>query len=504
VRLPQAGHFLVSEPHLLQAVGHQLAGAPEAGEILDRFLDAGAQLLDPAHPRGHLAHRPVEPLDVAGEGAHPERLLGDPLDVGVQAGGLLAQRPHLRLDRRGTLAGGVEDREARLAFLDRVPEVGDPLAHRVQTAVLQLEALAALPHLFPQIVQRLAGRLLGFLGLLRHRLQLLGTGQHLRLGRLHLGDLGLDLAEAPDLLFLAPEPGVELAVEPGKLRDLGGRPVHRLALLLQHPGLLRHLVRQRLEHREPVLKVGHCGHRLVHWLEGAGKRLHPALNVLQPAGGGLAVLVECLQPRGAVPVSRERVVRLGPHPRDAVGKLGQLGPELVGIAMQRLYRALLAEEVIELLAKLQHPVHFVVHRLHASLQLVHLRLRLDHPLRLGDRRGELCTEFLDPGHLRLDRYAPLAQRLQLRRAIQDRSEGPDLFCGGLGSGHESLERGGDVRPAGIDGDYAVVRAAAAFQEGDHGLTPRDSARGGDEKDARRTCPRCATDMPNAGRPSRPD
>ena len=134
------------------------------------------------------------------------------------------------------------------------------------------------------------------LGLLRAGLQLLVPGDHLGLRRLHLGDLGLDRAEPADLLLLPPEPGVELAVQPGELGDLGGGPVHRLALLLQRRGLLGELVGQRLEHGELVLDVGNGLGGLVERLQRALDALHPADHVVQPAGGGACVLVEGLEP----------------------------------------------------------------------------------------------------------------------------------------------------------------------------------------------------------------
>ena len=81
--------------------------------------------------------------------------------------------------------------------------------------MLQLEAFAALPHLLPQIGEGLAGGLLGLLDLLRRRLQLFGPGQDLVLDRLHFVELGLDRAEAADLLLLPAEPGIQLPVHAG-------------------------------------------------------------------------------------------------------------------------------------------------------------------------------------------------------------------------------------------------------------------------------------------------
>mgnify|MGYP006137865807 CR=1 FL=1 len=65
-------------------------------------------------------------------------------------------------ERRRVRGIGHRDDAVRLGrLLVRVDHHRDPLAHRVQAPVLQLEALAALPHLLPEVVERLAGRLLG-------------------------------------------------------------------------------------------------------------------------------------------------------------------------------------------------------------------------------------------------------------------------------------------------------------------------------------------------------
>ena len=495
VGLPEAGHLLVGQAHLLQPIRHQLPRALEAGEVLHGLLDARAELLDAPDARGHFADRGIDPRDIAAERAEPPGLLGDADDLAIQGGGLLAEGPHLRLHRGRALARGIEDREARLAFLHRVPEVADPLAHRMQTAIVQLEALTALPHLLAQVVERLTRRLLCLLGLLRHGLELVGAGEHLRLGSLNLRDLGLDLAEPADLLLLAAKPGVELAIQPGELGDLGRRAVHRLALLLQHAGLLRYLVRQGLEDGEAVLEIRHLGHRLIHRLEGPGDRLHPPLDLLEPAGRGLTVLVERFQARGAMPMRRQRVVGLGAHPGDLLGELGELGAQGVVLALELGDRALLAEEVVELLAELEDPLELVVHPLHPALQLVHLGLRLGHPLSLGDGRRHLGAELLDSRHLILHRHAPLPQGVQLGRPVHHRYELLELADRCFSPGHELLQRGGDVRSARINGNDAVVRAAAAFQEGDHVYSVR-MARGAVTKGGtRRTGPPSATGMP---------
>ena len=169
---------------------------------------------------------------------------------------LLAHVPYLSLNRGGALARGVEGGEAGLTFLHRVAEVADPLAHRVQTTMLQLETFTALPHLLPQISESLTRSLLGILDLLRGRLQLLGARQHFVLDGLHFGELGLDRPKPADLFLLPAEPGVQLPVHPGELCYLSRGPVYCLALLLQHRGLLGHLVSQRLEHGKLVLDVG--------------------------------------------------------------------------------------------------------------------------------------------------------------------------------------------------------------------------------------------------------
>ena len=65
----------------------------------------------------------------------------------------------------------------------------------------------------------------------------------------------------------------------------------------------------------------------------------------------------------------------------------------------------------------------------------------------------------------------------------------------LRAGDERLEGERDVRSAGIDGDDCVVRAAAAFEEGDHGVAPGARQLGGGSRVIVGTVPTGATGMP---------
>ena len=114
--------------------------------------------------------------------------------------------------------------------------------------------------------------------------------------RLDIDDLGLDAREAADLLLLAAQPGVELAIEHGQLGDLVGGTVDRLPLLLQRRGLLGDVVGQRLDDGELVLDGGNRLGGLGQGIEGALDCLEPARGLFQPAGGGLVLLVDRFEP----------------------------------------------------------------------------------------------------------------------------------------------------------------------------------------------------------------
>ena len=101
------------------------------------------------------------------------------------------------------------------------------------------------------------------------------------------------------------------------------------------------------------------------------------------------------------------------------------------------------------------------------------------------------------GHLALHRLAPLAQGVDLRRAVQHPAHGAELLQRGLGPGDQSLQGDGDVRSAGIDGNDGVVRFAAAFQEGDH-VVLRGGGAVNDEK-SRADEGGSATDVPVGAR-----
>ena len=291
----EASHLFVGHAHPLETVGHKLVRALERHEVLHRLIHVRLEVVDPLHPAGDLvgdvAIRSISCLSEDNRAASS----ASTVQLGGELCRVLAEGPHLGLNGRGALAGGVEHIEPGLALLDGIAKVGDALAHRVQPPVLQLESLAALPHLLAQVGERLFGALHGVLILERGRLQLLAPGDDLGLDRLDLLDLCLDGAEAADLLFLTAKPDVELPVEPGELGDLGGGPLHGLALLLKHPALLRYLLGQRLQYREAVLQIRHRGDGLANRLEGPLHGLHPPDDVFQAAGGGLVLFVERLE-----------------------------------------------------------------------------------------------------------------------------------------------------------------------------------------------------------------
>ena len=206
------------------------------------------------------------------------------------------------------------------------------------------------------------------------------------------------------------------------------------------------------------------------WLIGSScalDRLHPADHVLQLAGGGLEVLVEVFQPGGGVAVGGKGVVVLGPHPGDVLGQLAELRADLVGVAPGGVERALEAEELLGVIAQRDRGLDLPAQLAHADLDLIELLAALTHALQLALGLAHPRLMLFHPGHLALRRFAPLAQDVDLRRAIQHSAHGAELLEGGLGPGDQRLQGDGDVRAAGIDGDDGVVRFAAAFQEADH-------------------------------------
>ena len=136
-----------------------------------------------------------------------------------------------------------------------------------------------------------------------------------------------DGGEPADLLLLAAEPHVELAIEPGELGDLGGGPVHGFALLLEGRGLVRDLLSQRLEHGQLVLHAWNRLRGLAHGLERPLGRLDPALQLLELAGG-----LDLLAPQIQVPLGRAAAraparrpgtaVRLDVSRRSSTGRSG--------------------------------------------------------------------------------------------------------------------------------------------------------------------------------------
>ena len=497
--LAEPADLFVGDPHLLETIRHQLAGALERAEILDGRLDRGTQLFDPPHPRRHFGGDPVEPTDLLPQRRDPLLLLQQPAQLRGQLARLLAHAPHLGGDRCGALAGGIEHGEPALTLLHRVPEVGHPLAHRVQAPVLQLEALAALPHLLPEIVERLPGGLLRLLGLGRHLLQLLGAPHDLGLHRVDLGDLGLDLAEAADLLLLPTEPRVQLAVEPGELADLGRGAIDGLALLLQRRRLLRHLVGQGLEHRQPVLEIGHRGDRLADRLERALHHLHAAGGLVEPGRDGLVLLVEVLQPRRAVPVGAKRVVGLGAHPGDVLAHLVELFAQALGavriapMGPSRLRKPSICSRNLRAASILSpnspsRPCSWSI-----SAPAPATRWIWDSAAAMRAWVPSISATFCSTASHRSRRAFISSDRS--RTPLRARS--CSIACSAPGD--ERLEGERDVRSAGIDGDDCVVRAAAAFEEGDHGVAPGARLLGGEIAMSVGTVQVGATGMPEPPR-----
>ena len=163
----------------------------------------------------------------------------------------------------------------------------------------------------------------------------------------------------------------------------------------------------------------------------------------------------------------QRVVVLGAHPGDLLGQLVELRANLVGVAPGGVERTLEAQELLGVIAQRDRGLDLRAQLTHADLDLIELLAALGDALELALGLAHPRHHLFHPGHLALRRLAPLAQDVDLWRAIQHPAHGAELLQGGLGPGDQRLQGDGDVGAAGIDGDDGVVRFAAAFQEADH-------------------------------------
>ena len=180
-----------------------------------------------------------------------------------------------------------------------------------------------------------------------------------------------------------------------------------------------------------------------------------------------------------MPVGAKRVVGLGAHPGDVLAHLVELLAQALRVRPHRADGALEAEEALDLLPQLEGGVDLVAELAQPPLQLVDLGPGAGDPLDLGLGRGDARLGALHLRHLLLDRLTPLAQGVHLLGSLQDAAQGAQLLDRLLRAGDERLEGERDVRSAGIDGDDCVVRAAAAFEEGDHGVAPGARLLGGE-------------------------
>jgi hypothetical protein len=173
-----------------------------------------------------------------------------------------------------------------------------------------------------------------------------------------------------------------------------------------------------------------------------------------------------------VPVRAERVVGLRTHAGDVLAHLVELLAQTLRVGPYRADGALETEEAFDLLPQLERRVDLVAELTEPSLELVDLGVGAGDPLDLRLRGRDAGLGALHVHHLLLDRLAPLAEGVQVLGPLQNRRERAQLFQRLLRAGDERFECDRDVGTAGIDGDDSVVRAAAAFEEGDHGIAPR--------------------------------
>ena len=275
-------------------------------------------------------------------------------------------------------------------------------------------------------------------------------------------DLGLDRPEAADLLFLTPEPGIELAVEPGELRDLGGGALHCLPLLLQQSALLGNLLGELLEHRETVLQVRDRDHRLIDRLDSALDTLNPAHDVLEAAGGGLIVLIERFEAGGGVAVRTKGVVGLAAHPADVLGQLTKLAAKALGLLVRPAIETLVAEKLLELPMELEGGVGLLREGAHLLAEALDA---LGPLFSCGNTAGHL----LHGGQFLFGSNATFPEGFDLCGAVEQCGQGPQLFSRGLGAHDQRVKPGGGSGAIGVfDSDRRVaVVAATASQERHH-------------------------------------
>jgi hypothetical protein len=275
-------------------------------------------------------------------------------------------------------------------------------------------------------------------------------------------DLGLDRPEAAHLLFLTPEPGIELAVEPSELRDLSGGALYCLPLLLQQSALLRNLFGELLKHRETVLQVRNRDHRLIDRLQGAFDTLNPALDVLEAARGGLIVLIERFEARRGVAVGTKGVVGLTAHPTDVFGQLTKLATKALGLLVEARDQILVAEELLELTMKFEGCVGFLSEGAHLLAEALDA---------LGPLFGcgHTASQLLHGGQLLFGSNATFPEGFDLCGAVEQGRQGPQLLSRGLGAHDQRVKAGGSSGAIGVfDSDRRVaVVAATASQERHH-------------------------------------
>ena len=95
-------------------------------------------------------------------------------------------------------------------------------------------------------------------------------------------------------------------------------------------------------------RLGGLGQRV----EGALDALQPPLGFLQPAGRGLMLHVDGLEPGGGLPVGAERVVVLGPDPADPLRHLRNLPAQGLRLAPDGRHGAFQAQHPLDILPEL--------------------------------------------------------------------------------------------------------------------------------------------------------
>jgi hypothetical protein len=368
--LAHSGHLVLGDLDTLQRVVHQGVGARELRQVPQPRLHRTARVLDARDLLAQVAGERAGVVEVAAQRLDAAHLLVERAHLLARGLELGAHRLHLVLDVAHGEARLAQALEPALARAHVGAQVGDALAHRLDAAGLEVEALDRVLHLLGHRREILARRqrLLVRLALeLRDLVRALEHGIVQRIQRRHLlAQRGQRLL----VLLLLPDAGVDVAHGAVEVVALRERAVERLAVRLERGGLLRHRVAERLERHHLALHGVDVGLDAVQALHGQLDALDAALLVLQRAAQLVAAAIHGLELRRRHLVRVQQPVVLLAQPGHALGGALELAVQRLGVATQQLERLLDLEEAREPLAELGGRVHLRDQVGHRGLDLL--------------------------------------------------------------------------------------------------------------------------------------